>query len=69
MPSLNPVGHHSTRLKEVLAFREATAALQSRGTTSPDCCVSMGFWILRSQVLETVLMTCLKSLVTIDIPL
>src|SRR5258705_1725130 len=35
MPSLKPVGHHSTRLKDVLALREATAALQSRGTTSP----------------------------------
>ena len=35
IPSLKPVGHHSTRLKEAFAFRAATAAVQSRGTTSP----------------------------------
>src|SRR5690348_6208383 len=35
MPILKPVGHHSTRLNDDLALRAATAALQSRWTTSP----------------------------------
>src|SRR5690606_41732154 len=35
IPSLKPVGHHSTKLKLALALRDATAAVQSRGMTSP----------------------------------
>ncbi len=35
MPILKPVGHHSTKLNDAFALSAATAALQSRGTTSP----------------------------------
>jgi len=35
MDLLNPVGHHSTRLKVAFALMVAIADVQSRGTTSP----------------------------------